>query len=500
MALTSIRRFFAAAPHRPLLPEDEVRRLYPKYRWQVLQATFFGYATFYLVRNNLSVVSKDITGALGYDKGMIGSILAVTAISYGIGKFLMGTISDRSNARTFMATGLLLTAVCNLAFGAVASYPLHLGLWALNGLFQGMGWPPCGRCMGHWFGEKERGLTFSIWNTSHNLGGGIAGAIAGWSAAHYGGWHMAFYVPAVLAIVGAVFLFWRLRDTPQSVGLPPIEQYHAHKRLECSRCGYSLRGLTVGRCPECGEAFDLGRLEPLPPIPHERELTYRELLLDNVLFNKAIWLLALANFFAYITRYSMLDWGPMYLREVKGATLTGGGIAILMTEFGGIPSTILLGWVSDLIGGRRGMVAALCLVPIMGAFLVILLTPAGFLWLDMLMLATVGFFIYPVINLIVILALDLTSKKAIGCAAGFIGLFGYIGRTCQAAFGWIVDHYEPIYGHHRAWQIVITAIIICTGISAVLMALTWRMKPAGASPAVEATGDRTLAAAGSDQG
>ena len=35
-------------------------------------------------------------------------------------------------------------------------------------------------------------------------------------------------------------------------------------------------------------------------------------------------------------------------------------------------------------------------------------------------------------------ALDLTSKKAVGTAAGFIGMFGYLGRTTQAlGFGWI---------------------------------------------------------------
>ena len=52
--------------------------------------------------------------------------------------------------------------------------------------------------------------------------------------------------------------------------------------------------------------------------------------------------------------------------------------------------------------------------------------------IDMTMLALIGFFIYPVINFIVIMALDITSKKAIGTAAGFIGMFGYLGRMVQA--------------------------------------------------------------------
>jgi len=198
MSLDYLRRAFAPAPHIPRLPDGEVRRAYPRFRWQIMESTFLGYAAFYLVRNNLSVVAKDIEGALHYDHSQIGNILAATAISYGLGKFIMGALSDRSNPRIFMACGLLLTALCNFAFGAMASYPLHMTLWALNGFVQGMGWPPCGRSMGHWFSERERGLTFSIWNTAHNVGGGIAGYLAGWSASRFGGWEYAFYVPGAL--------------------------------------------------------------------------------------------------------------------------------------------------------------------------------------------------------------------------------------------------------------------------------------------------------------
>jgi OPA family glycerol-3-phosphate transporter-like MFS transporter len=444
-----VREYFAAAPHQPQLPESEVKRLYPWYRWRIMEATFIGYATYYLVRNNLSVVSKELGEQFLYTHSMIGSILAVTAITYGVGKFVMGAISDRSDARKFMAFGLLLTALCNILFGMSHDYNVHLILWSLNGFFQGMGWPPCGRLMGHWFSERERGLTFSIWNTSHNVGGGIAGMIAAHSVLYFGGWQYAFLMPAVLALIGSIYLFIRLRDTPQSVGLPPVEVYK-NDFTEAEK--------------EHGT--------------QERELTFRELFIDNLLMNKWIWLLAFANFFSYIARYSMLDWGPLYLREVKGASLTGGGLAILIIEFGGIPSTIFLGWISDLAGGRRGMVAVLCLLPIVAAFATILMTPPGHLWLDMTMLAVIGFFIYPVINFIVIMALDLTSKKAIGTAAGFIGLFGYIGRTVQAkGFGSMLTHYQEIYGLAAAWNIVLWSIVGCTVLAIVLLAFTWKMKP-----------------------
>jgi OPA family glycerol-3-phosphate transporter-like MFS transporter len=174
----------------------------------------------------------------------------------------------------------------------------------------------------------------------------------------------------------------------------------------------------------------------------------------------------------------MLDWGPTYLREVKNASLEGGGLAILIIEFGGIPSTIFMGWLSDKFGGRRGMISLLCMIPILFAFAGIYFNPPGNLWFDMTMLAIVGFFIYPPVMLLGVVGLDLTSKKAVGTAAGFIGLFGYLGRTIQAkGFGWMADHYGKLYGAEFGWNLVIWSILAVTLISIILLAFTWNIKP-----------------------
>jgi len=444
-----ITRFFAPEPHIPRLPDAEVKRVYPKMRWRVLEATFIGYALYYLVRNNLSVVSKDLEINLGYTKEMIGDIIGVSAVAYGLGKFLMGAVSDRSNPRVFIAFGLLLTSILNFAFGAVSNYYFHLILWAANGFVQGMGWPPCGRSMGHWYSERERGLTFSIWNTSHNVGGAIAGVLAGAAVEKFGGWQYAFYVPGAITAVMSIYLFLRLVDTPQSQGLPPIEEYKNDYTKEEKEQGL-----------------------------HERELTYRELFLDYVLLNKFVWILAIANFFAYISRYSMLDWGPTYLREVKGTDISGGGWAVAAIELGGIPSTIALGYLSDKLGGRRGMVAVLCMIPIILAFAGLRFAPHGSMRLDLFLLFIIGLFIYPVINFITIMALDLTSKKAIGAAAGFIGLFGYIGRMVYVkGAGWALDTYTPKLGLEKAWDIPLISALGASVIAMLCLAFTWGQRP-----------------------
>jgi OPA family glycerol-3-phosphate transporter-like MFS transporter len=333
----------------------------------------------------------------------------------------------------------VLTAICNFLFGGASDFRIHMALWTVNGFVQGMGWGPCGRSLGHWYSIRERGTVFAFWNIAHNVGGGITGVVAAYSTSLLG-WRYAFYVPAVLALLCALYLVLRLRDTPQSVGLPPIEEY---------KNDYPATGADAA---------------------HERELGTRELLFSYVLNNKYLWLFALANFFVYIARYSMLDWGPTYLKEVKHASLKDGGMSTAVFEFAGIFSTLIMGWVSDRVGGRRGMVSLLCMVPVFAAFTGILYTPPGMLWLDMTLFAVVGFFVYPPVMLLGVTGLDFSSKKAVGTAAGFIGLFGYLGRMVQGKMLGVI-------AERQGWDASLYAVLGATFASIVLLSLTWRLSP-----------------------
>lgn len=440
----SLFSWILPSPAKPLLPPTEVKRLYPKFQARILESTFIGYSVFYLVRNNFPVVSKEMGQALQYSQEQIGNILAATAISYGLGKFLMGALSDRSNPKIFMPLGLILTSFCNILFGASSDYETHLLLWALNGIFQGMGWPPCGRSLGHWFSLKERGMKFAIWNVAHNVGGGLVGIIAAYSASWFG-WRNAFYIPAGISLITALYLYFRLADTPQSVGLPPIEEYSGEANS-------SANSISVDK--------------------EEKELSFREILIDSVFLNKYIWVFALANFFVYIVRYSLTDWGPSYLKFAKGASLEKGGLSTFIYEISAIGSTILVGWYSDKIGGRRGLASFLCMIPILFAFVGLLLVPPGYLWLDLVIFGVIGFFIYPPVMLLGVAGLDFTSKKAVGTAAGFIGLFGYLGRTALSkGIGWMTT-----FSWFR-WEYSIYAIFVCVLLSLVFLAFTWSWKP-----------------------
>lgn len=53
----------------------------------------------------------------GYSRGDLGVALAAVSIAYGLSKFLMGSVSDRSNPRYFLSAGLVMSALVMFCFG-----------------------------------------------------------------------------------------------------------------------------------------------------------------------------------------------------------------------------------------------------------------------------------------------------------------------------------------------------------------------------------------------
>src|SRR5215813_11833284 len=117
MSLRAIINFFKPAEHiDEIQDQDEVKSLYKYWRIRILYSSFIGYALYYFTRKSFTFAVPGLMNDLHYDKSEIGIFASILAITYGIGKFASGIISDRSNPRYFMAIGLMLTGVFNILF------------------------------------------------------------------------------------------------------------------------------------------------------------------------------------------------------------------------------------------------------------------------------------------------------------------------------------------------------------------------------------------------
>ena len=175
---------------------------------------------------------------------------------------------------------------------------------------------------------------------------------------------------------------------------------------------------------------------------HETEFSAKEIFLTYVLNNKLLWAIAIANAFVYLVRYGVLDWAPVYLSEVKGFSFDESSWAYALYEWAGIPGTLLAGYLSDKVfKGHRSPVLIIFMALTLICVLIYWLNPPGNPQLDIAMLIAIGFFVYGPVMLIGLFALDLVPKKAAGTAAGFTGLFGYVGGAVSAniVIGYAID-------------------------------------------------------------
>ena len=400
-----------AQPHAdPIRDDAEVRRLYRGWRMRVMTSTMVGYAAFYLVRKNFSMAMPSFLTDLGYSKVDLGFILSLFSVLYGIGRFANGVIADRSNPRFFMAAGLICAAAVNVLFGMSSGLAAFGLFWVMNAWFQSMGFPPCARLLSQWFSPGERGTTWSLWNASHQIGGAGIFILAGWLIPAYG-WRSAFFVPAAAAAVVAFFLVWRLRDTPQSLGLPPVEEY----RGEASH----------------GASED------------DTASSVKEILFKHVLTNRLVWFVAAGNFFVYIVRVGVVDWAPTFLVEGKGSSLGGAGIKVAAFEVAGIFGALAAGFISDRVfKGRRGPANVLCMLLLAASLLLFWRIPAGYAWADIAALFVAGFAVYGPQILVSVAAADFATKKAAASATGFTGTLGYLGSAvCGVGTGLIVERW-----------------------------------------------------------
>ncbi len=437
------RIFPKPAAHQPLLPPDIVKSIYSKERIKVFVGIFVGYAAYYFVRKNFSFAIPDLqleeNG--GFSKKQLGFAFSALSIAYGFSKFLMGNISDRSNARYFLSIGLVLSAFTMIFMGivpfATSSIGLMFGLLFINGWVQGMGWPPCGRVVAHWYSVRERGTAMSIWNLAHNVGGFLVGPLTVLALELFSDWHAKLYFPGLVAILFAFVAFLFVRDTPQSVGLPAIEEYNN----------------------DYPKSYDAKT--------QEKEFSAKEIFFKYVFNNRLLWFIAIANAFVYLVRNGIINWAPTFLQEAKNYTQAEAAWASGGYELAAIPGTLLCGVMSDkLFKGRRAPVTIIYMFFTLLGVIVYWKTSNHHL-LQNLSLWAIGFFIYGPVMLIGVQAIDLVPKKAAGTAAGLTGLFGYfIGDLlANAALGGLVDSY--------GWDACFITIAISSILAIFFTAFTW---------------------------
>lgn len=427
---------------------EEINELYPKLRRNIFFSCFIGYIIFHLTRKNIAVAIPYLTQDFGYTNLQVGILGSSLYLTYGIGKFVNGILADNANVRRFMPTALILSAIANICFALSAlfitpgkftffglpSASILLWLlaffWGANGWFQSMGFPPIAKSLTYWFSNSERGTKWAIWSTSHQIGVFVAVVLSGFTVKHFG-FYGIFLVPAVICIFVALGLIWGLRDKPTTLGLPDVEEYKGEPKRKAD-------------------------------IDTEANVSYIEIFKKYIIFNKTIWLLALAYVFVYIIRYGTEDWLIKFFVEQKGDTIDLATQKLSFLAFFGILGAVLAGVFSDVIFKGKRMPVNLIYLAGVALALFILTLPFSNNYLDYTLVSIIGFCTAgPQLLIGGLCAVESSSKKVASASIGFTGVFGYIGAVLSSmGTGVMIDKFNWL-GAVWFW---IAAAFVCIAI------------------------------------
>ncbi|MCC7475064.1 MAG: MFS transporter [Pirellulales bacterium] len=418
---------------------------YERWRWLTFAITWLIYASFYLTRQSFSAAKLTLPYQPGISlvRKSLGNIDSVYLTFYMLGQFIFGPLGDRFGPRRVLFFGLILSVAAAVAFGFSSSLWAFLVCSALQGLAQSSGWSNTNKAMSSWFSVGERGRVLGWWCTHYTFGPAVGVLFAGWAMEHFSRsqfalfpipasamyqpllpcqtaanwaanlffgtqapfWPAAFWVPASVVAVVAVLTWLFLRDCPEDVGLPPIDDYHGN-------------GLPNNQPVALPSPLHSTNARSNKPWRHIQE----------VLSESRIWMLAIAYFSVKLVRYSFIFWGPLFVAENTHSGTLGSTMIAAVMPFGGLVGVVAAGYLSDRVfGARRAPVAILSLL---GVAAVISAGMAGIhnIWVMAIFFFLVGMFLFGPDSMISATAsVDFGTKHGAATAVGVVNGVGSIG-------------------------------------------------------------------------
>lgn len=404
MSLYSFYRI--SKPSQDTVPENEIRTKYRSFRNKTFWGVTVAYSLYYVCRMSLSVVKQPLIDEGVLTAGQLGVIGSALLFVYAVGKFLNGFIADYCNIRRFMFTGLAISAVINLLMGITGIvnsciavpvsmiFFLFAILWGLNGWMQSMGSPPGVISLSRWFPQSKRGTFYSIFSASPYLGEFISFILTG-LVVGAAGWQWGFVVAAVAGAAGAVLILFTVSDTPESKGLPSIQQLSGEQVM------------AVDKMPT-------------------REL-------QKMIFkHPGIWVIALSSAFIYITKYAIAGWGVLFLQKERAFSLEQATQIIAFSAVLGVLGTVLAGWLSDKVFSSDRIKPAILSGVVSFLSLVFFLFVGGGYMLNILYVSVFSLAMGVLYCIVAgLMAVDIVPRKATGAALGIVGISSYIAAGLQ---------------------------------------------------------------------
>mmetsp|Transcript_23033 Transcript_23033/g.54420 ORF Transcript_23033/g.54420 Transcript_23033/m.54420 type:complete len:474 (-) Transcript_23033:226-1647(-) len=333
---------------KPLVASEDdlemVRRL-KAYQPTAFFVTFGGYFMSHFSRKSYSTIKQQIQYDAGFSATILSAMDTVFMFSYAFGNVINGQLGDTFNPTTVLAIGLFGSGfLLLLILGVILSNVIAVSVTTANvallsilflfGIFQAAGGPVGTAVMGNWFCDKEaianRGLIFGFW-TCHQYAGDVASAlVTAWILGNNWAYWWALFIPAVSNILFG-FITMQLVPDPFEAGIITPEVKLRRAKFEAKKKEMAEKGVSIEE--DAGpQAISIAGAFQIPMAANY----------------------AMVFGFCKLINYCLFFWLPYFLGKTF-EPVTANLIASLYSV-GLMPGGVIVGYISDLFGGRRALV------------------------------------------------------------------------------------------------------------------------------------------------
>jgi MFS transporter, OPA family, solute carrier family 37 (glycerol-3-phosphate transporter), member 1/2 len=311
-------------------------------------------------RKCYSTVKQQLQHIAHFSPLVLSEMDTIFMATYAAGNVINGKLGDTFNPTTVLAIGLFGSGAClfliNVAlwfdfvgFSQTLGNLFILSVYFLFGFFQATGGPVGTAVMGNWFCDpesvKNRGTIFGFWTCHQYMGDITAALCTAWVLGIGLPYWWALLIPALTNLAWG-FMTMQLVADPAYVGIITPDVKIRLEKQDAKRKEMAERG----------EAME----ESDGPAPISYMAAFAIPMVAQYAF---------AFGFFKLTNYVLFFWLPYFLGKTFDP-VTANLIAALYSV-GMMPGGIIVGYVSDIFGGRRASVIGVfmcCLIVFLGIF------------------------------------------------------------------------------------------------------------------------------------
>jgi ACS family glucarate transporter-like MFS transporter/ACS family D-galactonate transporter-like MFS transporter len=394
-----------------------------KVRYSILLLIFLITTFNYADRATLSVTGSAMRTEFGFDAIRMGYIFSAFSWAYVLSQLPAGWLLDRFGARRVYAASIFFWSLFTLlqsSIGLLGSAAAAVtGLFVLRfamGAAESPAFPANAKVVASWFPTSERGTASAIFNSAQYFAAVVFTPLMAWLT-HAFGWHMVYVVMGVAGLLLA--LTW----------LKAMNNPADHPRVSAAELEYIEQGGGVVNGHQKALSNDIAK-------------TGGWFLVRQLLSNRMLLGVYLAQYCINVLTYFFLTWFPIYLVQARGMTILHAGLVASLPAICGFSGGVLGGILSDSLIRRGHSLTVARKLPIVGGMLLsVSIIGCNYVSTDWIVVAlmSLAFFGKGIGALGWAVVADTSPKEALGLSGGIFNMFGNVaGIVTPIVIGYLV--------------------------------------------------------------